>query len=175
MARFWNRATWPTIGVIFFAQLAVLLWMAVGIYPRIGGDGEPLDKRLGLSADEVVAFVASLEPAGKEVYVFNELVPDILYPLLYGAFLALVLRRGLRSCVGESSPWVDLALVPFAAAAFDIVENLSIVSMLTGVAEPVGLIVAANALKYGLIAASFMAIVVSFALGRRASATRIPT
>ena len=95
-----------------------------------GGTG-PVDLLFFYTPEKVYSMVASYGEAGRADYRAFELTGDILYPIVYTLFFALLItwlfQRGFRS----DSPLQKLNVLPLGAWLFDLFENLSIATMLS--------------------------------------------
>jgi hypothetical protein len=90
-----------------------------------------LDLQHGYSVQGAYDLLEHIGPLGRAEYKRNLLTIDIVFPLLYGLmFISLI--GGLLKKINLSSRILNLVLfVPVAAAACDILENLSIVGMIS--------------------------------------------
>lgn len=93
-------------------------------------DFKPLDLHFGFSPEEAWKTLEALGPAGREHYRFTETVTDVLYPLTYGFFFALLLVAGFRKTGGRLARMSWLAWFPIAAILFDYMENFGIVQLI---------------------------------------------
>lgn len=113
-----------------------------------------------LSAERVAAILAGWRDAGLLGAWARHFWLDFLHPFVYTAFLVALLARGLEAR-GLPRRWDALLLLPIAAAAFDLVENVLHVSFLSApaaIAAPwVALAGAAAIAKWALAAASLVA------------------
>lgn len=122
--------------IVIFAVLDVL-FMGV-ILPRIqaslealsGGVG-PIDLRFFSTPAQVNAMIEAYGEAGRASYRLVELTADILYPIVYTFFFALLLSWLLQRAFASGSSARRLNLVPVGAWLFDLLENLGIVALLS--------------------------------------------
>ncbi len=85
-------ARWATGPVILALALAALVLMQM--LGRTGRtDGMALDVRLGYTTAVAQAAIAPLSPAQRDAAARAHLTLDVLYPLVYGLFFALLLMR----------------------------------------------------------------------------------
>lgn len=103
-------------GALYFASQAML---AVIVDP-LGHD--MLFVQTTLSADEVRAIFARWEAAGLLDTYLAHYRFDMIHPLWYGVFLAALLAKGMNANAIPAK-YDNLLLVPFVAAACDVVEN----------------------------------------------------
>jgi hypothetical protein len=94
-------------------------------------DSVILDLQHGYSVQTAYDLLGKIGPEGRAEYKRNLLTMDIGFPLLYGlTFLSLI--GWLLKMIDLNSRILNLALlVPIAAASFDILENMAIVSMIS--------------------------------------------
>ena len=117
-----------------------------------GQDAAPLDGRCkGYSPDEAAALFDALGNDGRAFYAISELTLDVLFPLVYGAWLVICIW------LVWGRPWrLVLAGVVVITCAADLVENALIAYMAliyNGTLQP--MMLAANVatlLKWGLLA-----------------------
>ncbi len=83
----------------------------------------PPDLRFGPSAAEVHGFLDACGPVGREAYRALQLA-DLVYPTVFAVFLASSLALALRLLAPGRPRLLILAAIPFAAAAFDYLENV---------------------------------------------------
>lgn len=120
-----NRAILGTFGLLVFVEgLFVVL-----LLPRFRTitDGRKIpDSMVAYSYDEIYATIDGYGTAGIEFYRYLGAL-DLLFPLVYGLFLALVLARLLPADAGRSQ---ILLYVPLVTVVLDYLENLGIFVML---------------------------------------------
>jgi len=128
-----------SIGVI-----TMLFVLAMGFYgvmmfvtiPQVmagAGGTEIFDMRpLGYTYDEALSILASMTETAKEYYRQVQIPLDFIYPALmgfFGAFTFAWMRKTVKI------PRITL-LIPLAAGAFDYLENLGILRLLSGHTKP---------------------------------------
>ncbi len=129
-------ATWRNTIILLSAQFIVQGVILFLIYPKIGGQGVPLDMRSGMTVPEIQAYITSLSHEGRRLYALNEGTVDILFPLLYSSAYAFLFLRLLMPITGKTSRWHLIALLPFGIAIADIFENISITRSLATFENP---------------------------------------
>ncbi len=84
---------------------------------------QPPDTRFFTSAGDITSFLDACGPTGRDTYR-NMQVADLVYPAVFGLFLAssLALMIGRLSPRGSNAVW--LAAIPLVASSFDYVENI---------------------------------------------------
>lgn len=121
-------ATWKRAGIFLalnFMLQAVILWV---IYPQVSATQEPLDTRVGPTADAIEEFLAAIGSDGRALYFFNESLPDMLFLIVYAIAYALLIVQLIKACGQVHTPLKYLALLPFAIGLFDLLENLQILA-----------------------------------------------
>lgn len=94
-----------------------------------GGEGL-LDLKPFYSPHEAFAALGRYGTEGRALYR-RYLAADFVFPWVYGFGFALLMTRTVRAVFGEKTPWLKLNLLPLAVAAFDYVENICILRMLS--------------------------------------------
>ncbi|HFA49966.1 MAG TPA: hypothetical protein ENJ95_13240 [Bacteroidetes bacterium] len=84
----------------------------------------------GYNARYVKLLFGSLGEKGREVYLFNQIPVDMVYPFLFGITYCLVLAYFLDKLKKLNSPLIYLCLLPVLAGVFDYGENIGIIKML---------------------------------------------
>jgi hypothetical protein len=156
-----EAASWRRLGLLFvvYAGLVFALSSAEGrIKQRSGGLGVP-DLMQGFTADELYGRFEAFGAEGRRIYAFAELV-DMVYPLVYASFFALLLALAARALLPAASRLRTLCLLPYAATLFDYLENacfftvlLAWPARLSGVATAAGLF---NLGKWGCFAPTLL-------------------
>jgi hypothetical protein len=94
-----------------------------------GGTTEPLDARFFYTAEEAFSTLASYATA-KRAWMIAYLTWDAVNPVFYTSILALLISWLFEPVFRPESRMHMLNMLPLAAGAFDLLENLSIVSLL---------------------------------------------
>ncbi len=160
-------ASWKNTLILLAAQFIfqglILFWL----YPRIGGQGVPLDMRSGLSIAAVQEYLTGIGPAGRKIYAWNEGTLDVLYPLLYAPAYAFFLLRLITPIAGATSRWCLLSLLPFAIAIADLCENASIIGAIATFTQSVawaGAVVFFNTIKGSLMVPAIVVLLIFICL-----------
>ena len=82
----------------------------------------PLDVRFTSTAADVERFLEACGPDGRNAYRTMQ-VADLLYPLVFGVFMASSLALTLQRRFPQRPGLLALAALPLMASAFDYVEN----------------------------------------------------
>ena len=116
-------------GEMFF-NAVILPNQLAKIETASGGTG-PIDLQLFYTPEKVYAMVASYGEAGRANYRAFELTGDILYPIVYTLFFALLLTWLFQRGFAPDSQMQSLNVIPLGGWLFDLLENLGIVTMLS--------------------------------------------
>lgn len=95
-----------------------------------GGTG-PIDLQFFYTPEKVYSMVASYGDTGRAGYRAFELTGDIVYPIVYTLFFALLITWLFQRGFAPENRMQKLNVIPFGAWLFDLFENLSIVGMLS--------------------------------------------
>ena len=91
----------------------------------------PVDLQLFYTPEKVYSMVNAYGEAGRASYRTFELTGDIIYPIVYTLFFALLLTWLLQRGFARDSQMQKMNVVPLGAWLFDLFENLGIVTMLS--------------------------------------------
>jgi len=91
----------------------------------------PLDLMFFYTPQRAFDMIEKYGEAGRAIYIKIELSADIIYPIIYTLFYGLLIswlfQRGFRS----DSPMQKWNVMPMGAWLFDLLENVSAVSMVS--------------------------------------------
>lgn len=90
-----------------------------------------LDLMFFYTPEKAYAMIASYGSQGRAAYRVGELTLDMIHPILYTLFFSLLITWFFRRGLDPKSRFQRLNVVPFGALAFDLLENASIVAMLS--------------------------------------------
>ncbi|MHA6511537.1 hypothetical protein [Tessaracoccus sp. Z1128] len=82
------------------------------------------DTSLWYSADDLYAAAEAWGPDGRAAYVHARVTFDVIWPLVYGAFLVTTLAWVWARGAAPESRWRGVALLPVVAVALDYAENI---------------------------------------------------
>ena len=116
-------------GEIFF-NAVVLPNQQAKMEAGSGGTG-PIDLLIFYTPEKVYSMVESYGEAGRASYRTFELTGDIAYPIVYTLFFALAITWLFQRGLPSTSNIHKYNVIPFGAWFFDLLENLSIVTMLS--------------------------------------------
>ena len=83
----------------------------------------PLDVRFHSTADDVADFLGACGPVGRDAYRSLQ-VADLLYPLVFGVFMASSLAIALSRLAPDRPALVGLAGLALVGSGFDYLENV---------------------------------------------------
>ena len=96
---------------------------------------------------------------GRQAYIRARFTFDLVFPLVYGAFLATSLSFLLGRSLDEASSWRRLNLIPLAAVLLDLLENINAALVMAAYPAPQPLAAAlatiATPLKWLFVGGSF--------------------
>lgn len=86
----------------------------------------------GYSYEYARELLTALGEKGRELYLYNQIPLDLLYPGLFAISCSLLLSWLLLKIKEPNSRMFYFCLIPVAAGAFDYAENILIISMIAG-------------------------------------------
>jgi hypothetical protein len=101
---------------------AVLPWQAEKADQNSGGVGSP-DMSLFYSAEDLYTLAESYGENGRTAYIQARVTFDIIFPLVYTAFLATSISWVFSRIITEDSKWQLAGTVPVMGMVFDFLEN----------------------------------------------------
>jgi hypothetical protein len=116
-------------GEVFF-NAVVLPAQSAKIAAGSGGSG-PIDLQLFYAPEKVFGMIASYSPEVRASYRTFEMTGDIIYPIVYTLFFALLITWLFQRGFVSNSNMQKYNVVPFGAWLFDLLENICIVTMLS--------------------------------------------
>lgn len=84
----------------------------------------------GYSAEYINSLMNTLGASGRNVYLYNQLPLDMIYPFLYGLTYCLILAWFLEKIGKLKGYYFYLCLLPVIAGLFDYLENIGIITIL---------------------------------------------
>ncbi len=84
----------------------------------------------GYDFEYVSELFNKLGEEGREVYLFNQIPVDMIYPFLFGMTYSLLIAYFLKKLDKLNTPFFYLCLVPIIAGIADYLENFGIITML---------------------------------------------
>jgi hypothetical protein len=116
-------------GEIFFTSY-YLPGVQAEMIASSGGNG-PIDLLFFYTPAEVFSMVDSYGEDGRASYLTHELTIDVIYPIVYTLFFALLITWLFQRGFSPGSRMQKLNVVPFGAFLFDMLENVCIMIMLS--------------------------------------------
>lgn len=117
--------------MVIFMILSMVVFPAVSrrLTELSGGTGM-IDMLTGYTPSQVFGMVAAYGEDGRSLYTLSSLTADTLFPLDYALLFALILTATYRRAFPRGRLLRVLALAPFLAGGFDLLENLGVVTLL---------------------------------------------
>ena len=116
--------------VLFLVLFLVVFPMVSAQLALFSGGAHMIDMETGYTPGQVYQMIAAYGEQGRSLHILTTLTADILYPLDYALLFALLLITTYLEAFPAGQMVRYLALIPFATAAFDLLENAGIVAML---------------------------------------------
>ncbi len=85
---------------------------------------------MGYDLDYINTLFETLGEKGREVYLYNQIPLDMIYPFLFGISYCLVIAYFLKKLNKLNSPLFYICLLPIIAGIADYLENIGIITML---------------------------------------------
>lgn len=85
---------------------------------------------LGYSVDYANSLFANLGEKGREVYLYNQIPVDLIYPFLFAISYCLIMAYFLKKINRLNSGFFSFSLLPLVAGISDYFENFGIIYML---------------------------------------------
>lgn len=123
------------IFILFLITQIVYFTMIFVTIPKIASINKNIKifdiRPFGYSYEEALELLEHLDTKGREIYLFQQIPLDLIYPSLFGITFCLVLAFFLNKIKLLNSKYIYLTLLPLFSGAFDYLENFSIIQMLT--------------------------------------------
>jgi len=120
--------------ILFILTMAVFSLMIMSTIPKVErfASGIPLFDMSpsGYSYQQAISLLESLGEDGRNVYLFQQLPIDFIYPGLFAFSYALLLTWLFAKSFATNSKIFFLALVPVLGGLFDYLENIGIIIMI---------------------------------------------
>jgi hypothetical protein len=130
-----RRVMW-LLGVVFL-MLFGIFQIAAARLNTLSANTPMIDMHIYYTPAEVYKMVAAYGPEGRSLHILTTLTADLLYPVDYSLFLALAIISTYRQAFPAGSLLRYIALMPFIAAGFDLLENAcSVILLSTYPAQP---------------------------------------
>lgn len=119
-------------GRVALAALLFFLVFLVVVLPRQASQSESYASQVGspdqsflYSPDELYAMAEAYGPGGRQAYIQARFTFDLVWPLIYLAFLSTSLGWLSSRLFEPSSRWRTLVMLPWLGCLFDYLENLA--------------------------------------------------
>ena len=116
------------LGIILFINLVLLPQSITSVKSMNNG---PLDLLFFYTPQKAFQMIDSYGEAGRDAYRTFALTIDVLYPLIYTLFFCLFISFLFQRGEVKLNRLQRLNVIPLGAGFFDLLENLSIVAMLS--------------------------------------------
>ncbi len=129
-----NRRLLAVLLVLFLVLFLVIFPMVSAQLALLSGGAHMIDMEMGYTPDQVYQMIAAYGEQGRSLHIITTLTADLLFPLDYAFLFALLIVITYEEAFpagGMLRMLRNLSLMPFAAAAFDLLENAGIVAMLS--------------------------------------------
>lgn len=134
-----------------------------------GETGSP-DTSFYYTAEKLFQFAERYGAEGRAAYIKARLTFDVIFPLVYGAFLATAITWTFHMITPQGSPWRRLNLIPLLGVLFDYMENAATALVMTRYPQPTPLIPHLagylTTIKWLFVGASFLLLVMGVLLAR---------
>ncbi len=119
-------------GWVALAALAIFLLFTALVLPRqaaqseaeTGEAGSP-DTSLFYAPDELYRLAEAYGPSGRAAYIRARFTFDVIWPLVYTAFLSTAIAWIYGKAFAADSRWQRMNLAPILGALFDYLENVA--------------------------------------------------
>lgn len=127
-----------------------------------------VDTSFFYTPEELYETAGAYGEAGRREYIRARFTFDLVYPLIYGSFLALTVSWFLDRATEAGNRWRLLNLVPVIGVVFDFLENIaaSLVMGLypTRISIAAGMASGFTPIKWVFVSASFLVLLVAIVL-----------
>ena len=157
-----GRVALITLLVFVVFTALVLPWQASEASRASKGAGAP-DTSLWYTPAELYAMAETYGPEGRQAYLLARWSFDVIWPLVYTAFLVAGTSWLTRRIFSAQSPWQYLNLAPVLAMTLDFLENTAASIVLARYPTPTPLIAALapvfTLLKWIFVGGSFLLLI----------------
>ncbi len=127
-------ASGKTVFIAFILTMAVYLLMLFYSVPKVESFAPGMAlfdlSPTGYSYQHAISLLETLGETGRNVYLYQQLPIDFIYPGLFAISYSLLLVWLFSKSIPADSRMFYLVLVPVFAGLFDYLENVSIISMI---------------------------------------------
>ena len=161
-----SRRLMAVLLVLFLVLFLVVFPMVSAQLALYSGGQHMIDMETGYTAGQVYQMISAYGEQGRSLHLTTTLTADLLYPLDYSLLFALLIIVTFLEAFPAGRLVRRLCLVPFATAAFDLLENAGIVAMLALYPQQIPFLAqAANlftTLKWAFLVFSIVLVLVGF-------------
>jgi hypothetical protein len=129
-----RNLTGSKVLVLFVLTNIIYAFMLIITIPKTMGfsNGMKLLEMMptGYNFEYINTLFDTLGEKGREVYLYNQIPVDMIYPFLFGISYCLLIAYFLKKLNKLNSPFFYLCLLPLVAGIADYFENFGIISML---------------------------------------------
>ena len=161
---------WVTlIGLVIFLLFTALVLrsQAEGAEAYSGETGSP-DTSFYYSADTLYQFADAYGPEGRRAYIQARVTFDVIWPLIYLAFLATSISWAFQKAGRVGGGWARLNLAPVFGLILDYLENVTTVVVMARYPDPTPILASLaglfTALKWVFIGGSFAILVIALGM-----------
>ena len=131
--------------------------------------GSP-DTSFYYTAEKLVQFAEQYGAEGRAAYIKARLTFDVIFPLVYGAFLTTAITWTFHMITPQGSPWRRLNLVPLLGVLFDYLENAAVALVMARYPQSTPFIPHlagyTTAIKWLFVGTSFLLLVIGVVLAK---------
>ena len=151
--------------VVFLVFVSLVLPDQAEKAGRFSPDSGSPDTSFFYNARELYTFAESYGPKGRAAYIHARLTFDVIWPLVYTAFLITAISWLTHQTSLSNHSWGKINLIPLAAITFDFLENIAAATVMARYPEPTPILATLagwfTAVKWILLCASFIFLLVS--------------
>ncbi len=119
-----HNQRYPLIALVIFLLFTALVLPKQAANADAAGAGSP-DLSLIYSADDLYRMAEAYGPAGRTDYIRARFTFDLIWPVVYVAFLATAISWLSRQAFRPQSLWQRANLVPVIGTLLDYLENIA--------------------------------------------------
>ena len=133
LSDFLNRiSNWKTLLITFAIYMVFNLVLLKNAESKINELAQKtvgvIDLTFGFNPQKTLSMVADYGELGREYYAQTEMTTDVLYPIVYTLLFCIILTLLFRNKTYQ--PFSFINLLPLGALVFDLLENITIVTLL---------------------------------------------
>lgn len=125
-------SNWKTLIVTFAIYMVFNLVLLKNAESKINELAQKtvgvIDLTFGFNPQKTLSMIAEYGDAGREYYANTEMTTDVLYPIVYTLLFCIILTLLFRNKTYK--PFSLINLLPLGALIFDLLENITIVTLL---------------------------------------------